>query len=177
MQVRTVSRASIVLWVVAAGMLLSVLLVFRNERASQSDQRPVKRGSAWSPTALDDPLTVQATGHEFFWRFRFPGPDARFDTGDDLRIDKEVHLPLGRDIVFLITSDDFVYTMSIPALNLRQIAVPELTYTLSFHTTSAGEFDVIADPLCSVRFFHNESMGRVVVQSESAFASWYRAVQ
>jgi heme/copper-type cytochrome/quinol oxidase subunit 2 len=117
------------------------------------------------------------TGHEFFWRFRFPGPDAQFDTEDDVHVEKEVHLPLERDVVFLINSDDYVYTMAIPGLDLRHIAVPELTYTIQFHTTSSGSFDVIADPLCGVNLFHDEFMGRVIVQSKSAFDSWYQKVQ
>ncbi len=171
MQFRTVSRASILLCVVAGGMLLSVMLVLKSDRA------PREQGLAQSPTTPETTITVEATGHEFFWRFRFPGPDSKFDTRDDVRVEKEVHLPLERDIVFLITSDDFVYTMAIPELDLRQIAVPELTYTLKFHTTTAGSFDVIADPLCGVKLFHDEYMGRVIVQSESAFDSWYKKVQ
>jgi len=152
-------------------MLLSVTPVLRSDRAHR------EHGSAWSPTILDGPITVEATGHKFFWRFRFPGPDAQFDTGDDVRVENEVHLPLGRDIVLLITSDDFIYTMAIPQLELRQIAIPELTYALNFHTTNAGSFDVIADSLCRVRYFHDEYMGRIVVQSESAFDAWYKEVQ
>ena len=173
----TLSRASIALCAVTAGMLLSVVLIFRGDRALVGNRGPLGRDSAWSPTKLDTPIQVEATGHKFFWRFRFPGPDAAFDTGDDVRVEREVHLPLGRDIIFLITSDDFVYTMAIPELDLRQIAVPELTFPLNFHTRSEGCFEAIADPLCRVRFFHDESMGRVVVQSESAFDSWYKAVQ
>jgi cytochrome c oxidase subunit 2 len=158
-------------------MLLSLVVVLRGDRAPLGDRAPRESGSAWSPTTLYSPILVKATGHEFFWRFCFPGPDGQFDTGDDVRVEKEVHLPLGRDIVFLMTSDDFVYTMAIPRLDLRQIAVPDLTYPLNFHTASLGSFDVLADPLCRVRFFHDESMGRVVVQPQSAFDAWYRAVQ
>jgi heme/copper-type cytochrome/quinol oxidase subunit 2 len=75
--------------------------------------------------------------------------------------------------VFLITSDDYVYTLSIPQLGLRQIAVPDLNFTLKLHTPAEGAYEVIADPLCSVRLFHDEEMGRIVVQSEAAFDSWY----
>jgi heme/copper-type cytochrome/quinol oxidase subunit 2 len=167
-----ISRASIVLLILTSGMVLAVIAMGRTDREPR-----IKRGPAPSATTPDAPLTVRATGHEFFWRFRFPGPDAKFDTDDDVRVEKEVHLPLGRDVVFLITSDDYVYTLAIPKLGLRQIAVPELTYTMDFHSASPGSFDVIADPLCRVKFFHDESMGRIVVQSASAFEAWYKTVQ
>ena len=148
-----------------------MMLVLKSDRASRENS------SAWSPTTLESPITVEATGHEFFWRFRFPGPDAKFDTSDDVCVEKEIHLPLERDIVFLINSDDFVYTMAIPDLDLRQLAVPDLTFKMNFHTLTAGSYEVIADPLCGVRLFHDEFMGKIIVQSESAFDLWYKKVQ
>ncbi|HIE99852.1 MAG TPA: hypothetical protein EYG03_30800 [Planctomycetes bacterium] len=146
------------------------LIAWRVLSTSASDQ-------AWSPTALKTPIQVQVVGHDFIWRFRFPGPDGKFNTKDDASVEKELHLPLERDVVFLVTSDDYVYTMAIPDLGLRQIAVPELTYLLEFRVTEERSIDIIADPLCGVRIFHDEDMGKVIVQSKTAFDSWYKEIQ
>lgn len=177
MQLRTVCISSIALCVVAAGTLLSANLLVLWDRPSDSDRKGARHGSAWSPSSVDGAIIVEATGHKYFWRFRFAGPDGKFGTDDDVRVEDEIHLPLGREITFLITSDDYIYTMAIPKLELRQIAIPDLTYSLNFQTTATGEFDVNADALCKVRYFHDEYMGRVVVQPESAFDSWYKEVQ
>ena len=136
-----------------------------------------KSHQAWSPTVLKTPIQIQVVGHDFFWRFRFPGPDAEFNTEDDVSVANELHLPAERDIVFLVTSDDYVYTMTIPDLGLRQIAVPELTFPLAFRVTEERSFEITADPLCGVRLFHGEYMGEVIVQSESSFDSWYEGLQ
>lgn len=136
-----------------------------------------KSHQAWSPTVLRTPIQIQVVGHDFFWRFRFPGPDAEFNTEDDVSVADALHLPAERDIVFLVTSDDYVYTLAIPDLGLRQIAVPELTFPLTFRVTEERSFEVTADPLCGVRLFHGEYMGKVIVQSESSFDAWYEGLQ
>lgn len=150
------------------------LVLWRVVSTSESAQESNK---TWSPTTLKSPIQVQVVGHDFVWRFRFPGPDAKFDTKDDASVEKELHLPVERDIVFLVTSDDYVYTMTIPDLGLRQIAVPGLTYPLEFRVTEECSIDIIADPLCGVRIFHDEYMGNVIVQSKTAFDSWYKEIQ
>ncbi|APZ93526.1 hypothetical protein [Fuerstiella marisgermanici] len=141
-------------------------------------QLGVLRGSAaaWSPTALDTPILVEVVGEDFFWRFRFPGPDREFNTIDDASVEKELHLPSGRDVVFLITSADYVYTMTIPDLGLRQIAVPELSFPLNFRGDEERSYVITTDPLCGVRLLHDDDMGKIIVQSESAFDSWYRGI-
>lgn len=136
-----------------------------------------KSHQTWSPTGLKSPIQLQVVGHEFFWRFRFPGPDAEFNTDDDVCVANALHLPAEREIVFLVTSDDYVYTMTIPDLDLRQIAVPELTFPLAFRVTEERSYEIKADPSCGVRLFHGEDMGKIIVQSESSFDSWYEGLK
>jgi cytochrome c oxidase subunit 2 len=168
MQLRAVYRVSLLLAALAGAILLAAALTVRDGAR--------EREPAWSPASSEGPITVEVTGRDFFWRFRFAGRDGKFNTGDDVQLDKQVHLPRDRDIVFLITSDDYVYTLAIPELGLRQIAVPDLTFPLKFRTTRAGSFDILADPLCSVKYFHDENMGLAVVEPEPAFDSWYQGV-
>ena len=122
-------------------------------------------------------ITIEVTGREFAWNYRLAGQDGELDTADDVRVQDELHLPLDCDIELLVKSDDFVYTLSIPELELRKIAIPELVYVLQFRTTRPGTFDVVADPLCGVRWFHDEDMGRVVIESPPEFQTWYGSVQ
>ena len=122
-------------------------------------------------------LTIEATGREFAWNYRLAGQDGELNTADDVRVQDELHLPLDCDVELLVKSDDFVYTLSIPELELRKIAIPELVYVLQFRTTRPGTFDVVADPLCGVRWFHDEDMGRVVIESPPEFQTWYGLVQ
>jgi heme/copper-type cytochrome/quinol oxidase subunit 2 len=163
----TLSKPPLILSVMM-GVVVLILWRFFSLRESEV---------GWSPTLLDTPIKVRVVGHDFFWRFRFPGPDQLFDTDDDATVEKELHLPADRDVVFLVSSDDYVYTMSIPDLGIRQIAVPELIFPLEFRVAEERSFNITADPLCGVRWLHDDYMGRVTVQSQPAFDSWYGAIQ
>ncbi len=132
---------------------------------------------AWSPTQLGTPIQVQVIGRDFYWRFRFPGPDQKFNTKDDASVERELHLPADRDVVFMVTSDDYIYTMAIPDLDIRQIAVPELTFPLRLRVSEQRSFEITTDPLCGVRLLHDDDMGKITVQSADAFDSWYRTIQ
>lgn len=168
MQFRTAYRTAALLCFFA-GLLLAALVLRSRHQASNR--------TFSSPAMLHGPIRIIVTGHDFFWHFRFPGPDDVFHTRDDVTVDKELHLPLSRDVVFLVTSDDYIYTLSIPALKLRSVAVPDLTYPLEFRTERADSFDVVADPMCGVRLFHDGAMAKIVVQSQPGFEAWYRKIQ
>ncbi len=159
--IETQLRRRTIGWALLLAVVIAVALIGVNSFAT------------WTPLDTDGPIVVRVTGHEFFWKFRFPGPDGNFDTTDDTRVEKELHLPRNRDVTFFVTSDDYVYTLSIPGLQVRHIAVPELIYTVEFTPNDTGRFDILADPLCGERLWHDEYMGSVVVESESEFESWY----
>lgn len=122
---------------------------------------------------LPVPVVIEARGHLFEWSFRYPGRDRKLGTPDDLRFDKELHLPVGVDVELKLESDDYMYIFSNAELGLRQIAVPELTYTVKFQAAKAGSFDLLADPLCGWRSLHDDLMGRIIVQSAPEFDVWF----
>ena len=123
---------------------------------------------------LSAPVIIEARGKRFEWSFRYPGRDGELGTSDDFRSHKELHLPLETDVVLKLESDDFIYIMSNPELGLKQVAVPELTHTLKFHTARIGPFELLADPLCGWRPLHDDLMGRVIIHSVTDFNDWFK---
>jgi heme/copper-type cytochrome/quinol oxidase subunit 2 len=123
---------------------------------------------------LSVPIQIEARGKRFEWSFRYPGRDGELGTSDDFRSDKELHLPLETDVALKLESDDFIYIMSNSGLGLKQIAVPELTHTLKFHTAKIGRFELLTDPLCGWRPLHDDLMGRVIVHSVTDFNDWFK---
>jgi len=118
---------------------------------------------------LTNPLLVEVTGRDFVWHFRYSGPDGILNTRDDISTSDVLYLPCDQDIRFVVHSDDYVYYLSIPELDLRQIAIPELTFEKTFRTTRMGVFEMPVDPMCGMRFLHEGPMGRVIVQQKSSF--------
>ena len=43
-------------------------------------------------------VRVQVTGKQFNWEILYPGPDGQFGTADDLQLDNELHVPVGKPV-------------------------------------------------------------------------------
>lgn len=146
--------------------------------ANRGDAAPVV-GPARSDLSHDwpaGPLEVEVRGRRFEWHYRLPGPDGRLETPDDRFAVNELHVPKMVDVWLTVRSDDYVYTYSVPGLALRRIAVPELTYPLEFRGSVAACYDVVADPMCRVRLYHGDLMGRLVVDEWPDFRAWFNSL-
>ena len=127
---------------------------------------------AWPETEPSGVCPVEVTGSRFEWSFRYPGRDGRFGTDDDLISLRHLHLPRGRTVDLKLTSTDYIYTLSLPELQLEEIAGPELVHILRVDAARAGSYQLVSDPMCAVRFSHDEEMGRLKIEDDSAFQDW-----
>ena len=127
---------------------------------------------AWPETEANGVCPVEVTGSRFEWSFRYPGRDGRFGTDDDLVSARHLHLPRGCTVDLKLTSTDYIYTLSLPELQLEEIAVPELVHILRVDAARAGSYQLLSDPMCAVRFSHDEEMGRLEIEDDSAFQDW-----
>ena len=124
-----------------------------------------------TPDLPPGPLRIQITGEEYIWQFRYPGPDGTLQTADDIiKPGKELHLPLGKEVEFELTSRDYIYTFALPHLDLHQVAVPDLTFPLAFTPQTTGVFSFFGDQMCG--FEHESLNGRVVVEPPATFVAW-----
>ena len=73
-------------------------------------------------------LTVETTGRKFQWHHRYPGPDGRLRTADDIFAQGNLHLPVHTKTTIRLTSDDFIYTLSLPQIGVKEMAVPEMFF-------------------------------------------------
>ena len=145
-----------------------------NER-SPWGQRPVtaQRVSAEDRVA-NGAIVIEAISHNGAWRFRYgvalPGGGARkFESFNSLR------LPLDVDVRLLVTSLDNVCSFSVPELNLKRIAVPELVYKLDFRTDRTGGFRIEPDTLCGAGRLVEATPGWMTVVSRSEYEQWFES--
>ena len=115
-------------------------------------------------------LTVEVKGREFQWYIRYPGPDGRLGTADDIRALGDLHLPVHTKATIRLASDDYVYTLSLPHIRAKEIAVPEMNFSIAFETGSAGVFELLGDQLCG--YAHQSLITNLVVQSRADFEAW-----
>lgn len=136
--------------IAAAALLLSAIVI--------ADRR-------WQPAVAAEfsdqtgPVIIRVNGSEYRWQFRLPGPDGRFDTRDDPPVSHTLQLPPDTEVQFELTSSDYVYSMLLPDLGLKQICVPGMTHALNLRTPSEGEYEMPVGSFCGVSFLHDGPMG------------------
>lgn len=117
-------------------------------------------------------LEIEVTGDKFYWHFRYPGRDGIVGSLDDIVGSRELIVPLNRQIRLRLRSLDYIYVFEFPPLGIREIAVPELQYSVEFVLQKPTVSTLPMDPLCAFGQFQNESMG--IIRGDDA--AWNRLI-
>src|SRR5262245_28924124 len=112
-------------------------------------------------TGTGEPVTVRVTGREFGWIVRYPGRDGVLASPDDVVDHRNLRLPSGARVTLDLRSDDYVYTFSVPELDVVDVAVPDQPYRLSFRTERPGTLHLMGSQMCG--YTHPGLLGEVVV--------------
>ena len=104
-----------------------------------------------SETNIPNPLVVDITGKAYEWHIRYPGPDAL------------------TDVRLQLHSREYLYTFTLPHLDLKEIAIPDLMFHLEFNTGPEGIHELLGDQMCG--YSHPKLMGKLNVVSHNDFNS------
>ena len=115
-------------------------------------------------------LLIKVTGHDFQWHSRYPGPDGRFNTDDDVLAAAELHCPLDRQLEIELNSKDYVYRFALPEFDMEEIAVPDMTFTVRFIPDAAGTFEITGDLICG--YEHDSLLGQLIIEPTGQFDTW-----
>ena len=145
-----------------------------------------------------DAVQVEVTGQQFNWYFRHAGPDGRFGStspklyndsdnaagarpgplgidpkdpaGKDDIFGQTLVIPVNRPINLTLRAKDVTHDFYVPALRLKQDAVPGLKINLHFTATKEGRYEVACAELCGQLHHQMRAYMRVVSQAE--FEKW-----
>ena len=111
---------------------------------------------------------VEVTGRQFNWDFRYPGPDNKLYTIDDIvRTDGRLYLPVNEDVLLKITSADVLHSFFLPNLRLKQDVIPGMDQSMWFKAKAVGGFDIVCAELCG--WGHYKMKGRVYFLPRSKY--------
>lgn len=116
---------------------------------------------AAGPTEHIDAITVVATGDNYSWHFQYPGQDGVLGTEDDQYSRQDLLLPAGAEVTLKLNSNDYLYSFALPAIGLKEIAVPGLDFELNFQSGPTRVMDLLGDQFCG--FSHDSLNGRVSI--------------
>jgi cytochrome c oxidase subunit 2 len=148
--------------------------------------------------APPDAVRVEVVAQQFTWNFRYPGADGKFGRTDPrlyndadnsigarpgpLGIDPNdpagkddvvaglMVVPAGRPISVTLRAKDVIHDFYVPALRLKQDAVPGMKINIHFTATKEGRYEIACAELCGQ--FHHQMRAYLEVKSQNDFEQW-----
>jgi cytochrome c oxidase subunit 2 len=109
----------------------------------------------------DETLKIYSTGKQWMWRFQ------HIDGQSEIN---ELHVPLGRPVKVIFTSEDVIHSLYVPAFRVKADAIPGRYSSIWFTPTRTGEFHLFCAEYCGTR--HSGMIGKVVVMEPNDYQSW-----
>jgi cytochrome c oxidase subunit 2 len=117
------------------------------------------------------PPLAEITARQFQWVMRYPGPDGKLNSRDDLVVVNDLHFVKNKQALIYLKSSDVLHSFFLPHLRLKQDAVPGLTIPVWFDADHAGDYELVCAELCG--WGHYKMRGKVKVhETESDFQQW-----
>ena len=140
------------LWMFGSSALCLFLLVWGLAALSSVD----------SPATASTPMEIDVTGQQWVWSFSYP-------EHGNLESD-QLYLPVGRPVVFRVTSFDVIHSFWVPAMGIKVDANPGMTTSTQTTPDRVGVFHVKCAELCGLLHADMETNAHVV--SPRDFADW-----
>lgn len=115
-------------------------------------------------------MQVRITSKQFAWTMEYPGPDGQFGTGDDKKINNELHVPVDKVVHVILLSEDVIHSFFVPSFRLKQDAVPGHQINVWFKATKPGRYELPCAELCGPG--HSGMRGWVHVYSDADYKQW-----
>ena len=104
---------------------------------------------------------VYAVGKQWMWTLEHTGGRREIN---------ELHVPAGRPIKLVMTSQDVIHSFFLPVFRIKQDVLPGRYTTLWFTATKTGDYHFLCTQYCGTD--HARMIGHVVVMEPAAFGRW-----
>jgi cytochrome c oxidase subunit 2 len=123
-------------------------------------------GRALTTNPGNDALQVRVTGHQWWWEIQYRDslPQKWATTAN------EIHVPVGRPVVFELRSSDVIHSFWAPNLSGKRDLIPGDENSLWFQADSAGVYRGVCAEYCGLE--HAKMAFVVVAEPPDLFARW-----
>jgi cytochrome c oxidase subunit 2 len=111
--------------------------------------------------APDQTLEIYSTGKRWMWRFQ------HIDGQSEIN---ELHVPLGRPVKVIFTSEDVLHSLYIPAFRVKADAIPGRYSSIWFTPTKVGQYHLFCAEYCGTE--HSGMIGSVFVMDPNEYQAW-----
>ncbi len=81
-----------------------------------------------------------------------------------------MHVPVGKNIKLIMTSQDVIHSFYVPAFRLKQDVIPGRYTTMWFRATKPGTYHLFCAQYCGTQ--HSGMIGEVVVMEPAEYQTW-----
>jgi len=118
----------------------------------------------------EDAMQIEVTAEQFAWNIRYPGPDGKLGTADDIVTLNQLHFPVGKKVVVSLHSKDVIHSFFLPEFRVKQDAVPGMTTKVWFDAARVGNWEIACAELCGLG--HYRMKGFLTADSPEDFEKW-----
>ncbi|MES1255656.1 MAG: cytochrome c oxidase subunit II [Acidobacteriota bacterium] len=112
-----------------------------------------------SPPA--ETLNIYVVGKQWMWKFQHL---------DGQREVNELHVPVGRSVKLITTSEDVIHDLFVPAFRIKADVIPGRYVNIWFRATEVGRYHIFCAEYCGTR--HSGMTGEVVVMEPADYQAW-----
>jgi cytochrome c oxidase subunit 2 len=109
----------------------------------------------------DDALNVYVVGKQWMWKFQHLNGQREIN---------ELHVPVGRPVKLVMTSEDVIHDVYVPGFRVKADVIPGRYTSLWFEPTKPGRYHLFCAEYCGTR--HSGMIGEVVVMEPDEFQAW-----
>jgi cytochrome c oxidase subunit II len=118
-------------------------------------------------------VRIEVNAHQWAWTVRYPGPDGKFNTPDDIVAMNEIHVPVRVPVVVQLAATDVIHSLYLPNFRVKQDAVPGSITRLWFQAQEEGDFEFGCAQHCGVN--HYKMRGVLTAMAPEAYDRWLAA--
>lgn len=112
-------------------------------------------------TSPDDAYEVNVSAQKWLWNFTYE---------NGARSTGELHVPAGRPIKLIMSSNDVIHSFFVPDYRIKQDVVPGRYTETWFQVPEPGESIIFCTEYCGTG--HSDMYGKVVVHEQQDFENW-----
>jgi len=108
-----------------------------------------------------DAMEIYVVGKQWMWKIQHPQGNKEIN---------ELHIPVGKPVKLIMTSQDVIHSFYIPAFRIKQDVLPGRYSTQWFEATKTGEYHLFCAEYCGTS--HSGMIGKVVVLEPDEYEEW-----
>jgi len=165
-------------------MIVAFALKYRHRPGHKAEQieGSIPLEVTWSVVPLAIFMVIFGWGAIIYFRERTPPREAdavyvvakqwmwKLEHEQGQKEINELHVPVGRDIKLVMTSQDVIHSFYVPAFRIKQDVLPGRYTTAWFHATRPGVYHLFCAEYCGTT--HSGMIGQVVVLEPAQYQAW-----